>query len=447
MRLYLCIFKSAGISIIFLASCVSNQPVDTPGVVSPSVTPSQVLTDTAEPTPISTFQPTLTGTTSPVVELTSDPVINLVTEKCLTPESTLAFIPSEEAIVLLEPSGRQLFLWDPSDNEISEISNRMDNGITLFDVSPNNRWLIFGEYRFGDSKDRVLQLFSKDTGITTSIGIDDYYSDFVWINDEALQMSPNAWDEQMLLPATILDPFQGIWQEISLDLSDIFFYPGEIVYGWGEYAYNHFVIDPTLSYAVYPVNVEAYDEFPIRLIRIENEEVIGELVTYDFFGRSPQWAPTGTEIAVITDIRRTFEEYQLFDHRQEIFTMSLKGEIKRETHLAEQYDSVFITQYEWSPDGTKIAIWISTDPESPLTDSTTNLLVLDIPTGALTDYCEFNMWPDFNSTVWSPDSHQILFGEVDQASGNITNYLLDIASDSLFKLEMKMLPVGWLTSE
>lgn len=114
---------------------------------------------------------------------------------------------------------------------------------------------------------------------------------------------------------------------------------------------------------------------------------------------------------------------------------------------AERINGLSVGELSWSPDGTRIAFWVT---EITGGDVTVNLgsaviHVLDVNSGAVSAYCGFSTTehtPNPPKLVWSPDSTHIAFGG--DVPGDDRGYLLlalDVASGTLTALSEGIYPV------
>ncbi len=117
------------------------------------------------------------------------------------------------------------------------------------------------------------------------------------------------------------------------------------------------------------------------------------------------------------------------------------------TDGAVRIDGVSVGALSWSPDGTKIAFWVT-----PITgaDATQNLgqstiHVLNITNGEVKAYCGYStddQTPNPSTLAWSPDGTQIAFGGA--LPNDLTGYYLltlDTASGNITSLSQGVYPV------
>lgn len=126
------------------------------------------------------------------------------------------------------------------------------------------------------------------------------------------------------------------------------------------------------------------------------------------------------------------------------------------TRLSQQYGAVRIGGHiwgdglSWSPDGTRIAFWVTPstgyeiDPDAPNPDPAV-IHVLDVATGALTRYCGYSTdrhTPNPPRLVWSPDSTHLAFaGRVESGLRGTLMIALDTESGTFTELSSGVHPV------
>jgi len=169
----------------------------------------------------------------------------------------------------------------------------------------------------------------------------------------------------------------------------------------------------------------------------------------------PRWSPNNDRVAIISSA----SEHQI--DVDEIFSVTIDGKIQQLTYFAGQYKNVTIGKMEWSPNGEKIAFWVTLKPNPyEMVDGAyqdVRLAVLDIETFNITYYCLSGdiiglangipsakfIGRDIPAPLWSLDSTQIVI-ENRYTSDNSRLILLDIPSGKSVVLGKDMEPVGWM---
>jgi WD40 repeat protein len=114
---------------------------------------------------------------------------------------------------------------------------------------------------------------------------------------------------------------------------------------------------------------------------------------------------------------------------------------------AERINGVSVGELSWSPDGTRIAFWVTeiTGPDVTANLGNAVIHILDVTTGTLTVYCGFatnRQTPNPPSLVWSPDGTHLAFGG-GLPNDNSGYYLLalDVSSGQITSLSQGIYPV------
>jgi hypothetical protein len=156
---------------------------------------------------------------------------------------------------------------------------------------------------------------------------------------------------------------------------------------------------------------------------------------------STKWSPNNNLVAITAQGERGGELYVIDKNGVEV----------ARTDLASAYPSgyLLIGNFEWSPNGRLIAIWVNfgVDDEG---GEIWNLFVLDIKTGAVKNYCipsyGLGAHDHFPFSVWSPDSQQIVLQSYlgDEIEENIQT-IIDLSQNKAFEIPHGGPLIGWMT--
>ncbi len=240
----------------------------------------------------------------------------------------------------------------------------------------------------------------------------------------------------------VLNPFTGERQRLLPDFPDIYSdYPLPEWENSGETIY-----DPTLRYMVYPQNVPSGDHYLYTLWNLETQKPLALLPTLDFISKVPRWSPSGEKFVVAAPVEG------IRSGVDELFSISRDGQITQLTHLTTYYSGAMEIQYRWSPDEHYLAFWfMNTDKPFAYPPSEQNLMILNMVTGEVTNYCIQGDYGGPYGTVpfielpiiWSPDSQQLIV-ENRYAQDASHVILVDIVHGYATQIAENMMPVGWM---
>jgi Tol biopolymer transport system component len=153
---------------------------------------------------------------------------------------------------------------------------------------------------------------------------------------------------------------------------------------------------------------------------------------------APQWAPDGKKFAVAV-------------LNSEFYMMDIAGVEKRLTDLEKDYPSynLKIHEWSWSPDSQKIAFWLDLRSGEELVEQ--RLMVLDIISSVLTDYCrqgdQVQIAPgtlDYTpAPVWSPDGSALLI-ENREDENRSKLVIIDLNQHVSYQIGKDLYPYDWL---
>lgn len=409
-----------------------------------SISPTEMIKTSIEPSATDTgvsktalpIPPTLTSTIVPPISGSQD-----VSNNCLTVMDQIPINGNlNGAIVLSNASNKQAFLLELPNGIQNSLLQRHNQEPIWFAVSPDGAWLAYSlESKIeSENTQRTLLIVSANGQQLQQIPVNGYW-EFEWLNNQTLLMRPDKWDAEELLSTTLLNPFTGQWDDLSVQLPDVFF--GQPLYGWGIYVYSHNVISPDLNYVLYPQTGNGYENFPVALWDISAEKTVGQFPNLDFYGRWPRWSPDGQRVSIIMDTRKSEQE----NFMDEIFALSKDGQLEQLTFFSNSFTSTVITGYSWSPDSRRIAFWINNDKKNPTSNPGSKLGVLDIQTGHVTNYCNLGNHIGFGQPIWSPDGTQVLITISDANNSDFySTILVDLKNNWAGLLAKNLTPHGWM---
>lgn len=408
------------------------------------VTSTVTITAAIEPTP------TVTATSLPIIAITiplsttvtpivtATPIIppDVVNNKCLEVADSL---PPDAAvggvIVLVDYRGQATYLMDMQTGTITPLPRQDNQKFGRFFVSPNRRWLASIITTDAEGPANSLVIFTADGLQYQSIPVPEGLVIAEWLNDEHLVMVSSKWDGETLQPLTLLNPFTEQLQELVQDYPDMDNFSQLI---WGPYSGStRTVYDPVLSRVLYPrfgTGIVLWD--------IQAQKALAEIWWKfpDTYGQNPKWSPDGEQATVVGDLGGEGSSIQ---YKDEFFSFDKDGEIKQLTHMSDYYNSVAIVrEYDWSPDGRRIAFLMSNESNPFLNEQ---LAILDTLTGQVTNYSSVGNYSNYSTPVWSPDGTQVVIAALTSDLKQVQSVILvDIVNGYAAQIAKDVWPMGWL---
>lgn len=307
-------------------------------------------------------------------------------------------------------------------------------------VSPDR-----GKYALVDVSDYLVKVFSADGHLLKIIpkGENPWFIG-QWLDPQHLALViakgfPTLNQHEIKYPRDVMvvDWRTNQQQFFASDYPDIDRAQGIVWEGTGTTEY-----DPTLTRVVYASLIDA--DFNGKggkgytLWDIPGRKKIAKLVN-ERFRETPKWSPDGSELI-------------LPGENSDLYTITRDGKISQLTYLNPVPQSIppgrqyFPEQYNWSPDGRLLALWLkSKDPQGSFSET---IAVLDMVSGVITDYCiSAGFMEETNAPpvpVWSPDGNYLAITANNQKNGNFDTLLIDLAEGSAAKIGENLAPAGWL---
>jgi hypothetical protein len=305
---------------------------------------------------------------------------------------------------------------------------------SIYRISPDRKWFFYFE-TLADGKGSQLHISAIDGREMPVAYWDLAWGDSAeWLDDRRLIVwPPSDWINGIYI---ILNPFTGEWQKQVADAHVV--RNSSITYPMIHY-------NPNLKQAIYQSGDSIYILWDIP----SNQEIW--IKRGANFYVPPRWSPDGTQFAMVI----TQSDFRQSD----IFVVTPDGRETQLTHLAEAYPSIseiYIEDMEWSPDGRYIAFTVFGRNDVVEFKGPT-LMVFDVATRQITDYCVVVSEYSGGYLVWSPDSKQVVVASpidyleyIETAPKGVKPHVrvvwLDIEKGVAAQIAEDMAPMGWMLS-
>lgn len=412
-----CIVVILTLLILVIVSCNSYPPTQALDLTS---TPLTSATGTLPEEPISTFAPY---------------------QSCLlVANQTFDDANIVGTIVLYRASpDSSLFLLDIDTNELRQVSQENGEGIQCcsFSESPDRTRVAYLYRNIAASQEESatteLRAITSDGTVSLVASSENNWTDLLWLDDDHILIKELS-DENSSGSIVSLNPDTGELTYLQEEFPDLWYLDR---LQWGFYSSNRAAYNPGLTRVAYPVFGE---NRPIRLINLQTGETVADIPTADY-GRGITWSPDGRNFAFISSSPNSNSPHD------EIVVVSEDGQASQITNFSESYDDVAIMSLSWSPDGQRIAFWVSTNSALGFSDS--HLMVVDVATREAHDFCGLAGYRLFYHPVWSPNSDYYLFGLMESDVNGWEEFLSEILlvnmnSGELYLIAKDYLPFGWL---
>lgn len=337
---------------------------------------------------------------------------------------------------ILQTNGNKVFL-PRNDDEI----------LSSWAVSPNHQWVAYyAENATNEDASRLIILGANgDQLLSKPVSKREWWAIDSWADNEYLlidkyQSLPDI-SLATPLPVIVFNPFTGDEDELTPSYPDMVnLYP---TFDWQEYGFSAAGYDPTLTLVAY-----ARNDGKVVLWDIQANHEITTIQGAASFGNGPVWLSNGSRFIIDSIPGVTTSPAEDF-WKEELYTVSRAGETIRMTYLTNQFTGVSISGYQWSPDGSHVAFWLTVKPDYfpglpsglPTVD---RLAILDMANQQVTLYC-IPGTSDISRIVWSPSGKQLLVNHMRGASYDTV--LVDIEEGFAAKVAENAIPLGWMVSE
>lgn len=325
---------------------------------------------------------------------------------------------------------------------------------SVWGVSPDRRFLLY-EYDTGGADEYRLAVTNSQGKVVADfddrVAPESWWDYSNWHDTNLLRVVIIDLTEERTLPR-LYNIFTGEYTPLKTDYPNA--YKGDnLDWGLDSLAIDlsssdgaNIVYDPTLTRVLYPKRGQ--------IVSLTNVETGHELASIQLpkWGRLPRWSDDGEHLVLIASASKAAVGHD------EFFIVSRNGPVfQRLTYLTEQFDTVHISDYAWSPDGKRIAFWLNTKSKNPTLEGTqSELAVVDIQSGEITRLCiegisapmRHEIQMTHTQPVWSPDGRQIAFAQLDSSKVNTYNVMVvDLETQTVFKVATNKEPIGWMIKE
>lgn len=216
--------------------------------------------------------------------------------------------------------------------------------------------------------------------------------------------------------------------------------------------FQNFDNDPTSNrYAIFDAKLEraVYKNVngSISLYDLANKKILAEVPNQYAAFAVAAWAPDSSQVAVVGVAASGTKSSNI---GYDIYGIARDGQVKQLTHLTEHYlerlPNINRSGLSWSPDGRRIAFWLSYAGRP----DDWQLAVYDTITNSTTNYCFLsNSRSDLNSIhplvapIWSADGKQMIVEyRYDTSSNHVM--VVDLDQKIAYPISDNMFPAGWL---
>lgn len=404
-------------------------------------------------TPTSTVQPLATPTRISTATLTSSPTVppEVMRYQCLKIAESLPPDRSLKGVIAYNGDDNlSAYLLNQETNDTYLFPREEGDRLLQFEVSPDGKWIMYDHYSERTKEDRLV--IATAEGKPTWSRIVDFSILWSWFDNERLIRLEFLENGKHALQ--VLNPLTGEHQDLQADFPDSDAFPSNPGFppypNWNYSKGGYPVYDPTLTRVVYPgTATEIEEEWPVIIWDVKAEQPLAQFVTKDYWGETPLWMPDGKQFVFATKLHSKDPS----PPANEFLVISRDGEVKQLTHFTDYLEETRITNnYSMSPNGSLLAFWILAKP-SPFDNA--QLAVLNIHTGAVTNYCikgdsflDVDAYQESLITpIWSPDSTQLLVISRPPENPQLRRVVMvDIVNNYAAQVNQDMEPVGWMVA-
>ena len=423
------------ILLLLIPGCSGGNELD-PSSAPISIASTAVLPKSPTPIATSTILPSSTPSATPrpgevefqCIEIGDDPkaLSNLSGTLVLNGD----IVPIVDGKVIYQPS---LLVDLTSGDQIPISENTVDE---RYAVSPGGSYLAFVAQYSSDYKEVQANIIDSKNNLLAEIAEKNFWS-MEWLDDETLFLDARDTESN---PLVALYPFinkRKILQPFVTENERIAPFDSERLFDWGFYGFHKIIYNPTFTRAIYASS----DGVVFRDLTTNKD-----IATFGngLWGMSPKWSPEGLRLALGLN---TTAGSGWENRKYELVILDQNGKQLLMTNLSALPGPVYISSLSWSPDGSRVAFWYTTNEDE---NKELRLAVYDIETQKVKDYCivkdfaYYQLHRNDASPIWSPDGNFLLISKADNMDKNPSVIIVDLQNERAAVVKSGYEPVGWM---
>lgn len=332
--------------------------------------------------------------------------------------------------LLVYSASNEIFLLDSGGT-----SHLMQEHVFSPSLSPNGRFLVFE--RFLSNAFPTLEVYDIEAGKTSSFKWGDLWHSLIgWANNEDILINLTKRGH-LVNPMVSFNPFLHTKTEFSFDSLPV--WNLHILYDWGPFGLSYAVLSPDLEKLIFPSFARDHEsEGAVILWDLpSNSELAYVSMDRVLFGNMPSWKADSSAFVVNRSLANKAPLTPGDPTDQELFLVSLNGEIVQLTSFTQFFSDVIIGNYSWSPNGEFVAVWIKTNETGLGTYDKEQLVITNVDSGQIVDTCLQSSAYQTAAPVWFGSEYLAFTDEVEQG------YLLNLSTMEAYKLPVEGRILGW----
>ncbi len=430
-----------GCIVVLLATGCSGTTTPVANTALPTFAPIPTLT------PTSTIQPTIppvaqtTPTIPSIVKVPPFDTADMQLKSQCSPIRTglMAGDPSGRLFLYLDRQRKPTLLDLSSGKRTPFIpSEAAETAYGEFAISPDGQWVAYSRYLLSKDDHKLVAASSDGKEIQEINWQHGWVQIARWVGTQRVAIQKTTTSTPAF---DLVNPSTGESQVLFTDFPGIYsLLPFPNWDRLGETAY-----DPTLTYvAALHFTDDSTDGVEILFQNVGTQQVLARIYPV-FTNINVSWAQDGSFFVYPNSYwdRKLFPDWYRHnsDDDFELYRVDNEGNVTQITDLEKYYSSVSIDNFSISPDGKKIAFWLTVDP---LSGADPTLASLSLETHEVTVTC-ISSQDAYFAPVWDLGSSMLAMkGYAKDDHGSSDLIIMRLSDGEAVDLGEGLEPVGWL---